>query len=109
MTARKASSRPDGFNVIDRGELANISRCGNSQVAIACSWVQPGQSTGPYTENDQRYDDDYTFTNHGVRGGAYDYRSIATHETGHTIGLDVATAPGQPTSTLRAKTQAGKK
>jgi hypothetical protein len=91
LTVRTARSRADGRNVIDRGEIANIARCGNSKVVLACSWVQPGQETGPYTENDQRYDDDYTFTNRGIVGGAYDYWHVASHESGHSLGLDHST------------------
>ena len=92
LTTRTARSRGDGLNVVDRGELANIARCGNSKVIIACSWLQPGQTTGPYTENDIRFDDDFTFTNLGIRGGAYDYWAVATHESGHSLGLDHSTA-----------------
>lgn len=98
LTSRTARSRADGFNVIDRGEIANIARCGNSKVVLACSWVQPGQERGPYTENDQRYDDDYTFTNKGIVGGAYDYWHVATHESGHSLGLDHST--GSPWLTM---------
>ena len=56
LTTRTARSRADGVNVVDRGRMENIARCGNSNVIIACSWVQPGQQTGPYTENDMRFD-----------------------------------------------------
>ena len=92
LTTRTARSRADGVNVVDRGEIANITRCGNSTVVLACSWVQPGQQTGPYTENDIRFDDDYTYTNNGRVGGAYDYWHIAAHESGHSLGLDHSTA-----------------
>lgn len=92
LTTRRARSRPDGVNVVDRGEIANVARCGNSTVVIACSWVQPGQQTGPYTENDMRFDEDYTFTNNGIVGGAYDYWHIAAHESGHSLGLDHSSA-----------------
>jgi hypothetical protein len=92
LTTRTAHSGGDGFNVVDHGEIANIARCGNSKVVIACSWVQPGQETGPYTENDMRFDDDFVFTNNGTVGGAYDYWHIAAHESGHSLGLDHSTA-----------------
>ena len=42
--------------------------------------------TGATTESDQRYSDKTTFSNVGA-AGAYDFQSVATHETGHTIGL----------------------
>lgn len=92
LSTQTARSRPDGVNVVDHGEVANITRCGRSTVVIACSWVQPGQDSGPYTENDMRFDDDYTFTNKGIVGGAYDYQHIATHESGHSLGLDHSSA-----------------
>jgi hypothetical protein len=92
LTTRRARSVADGMSVIDHGELANIARCGKSTTAIACSWLQPGQTSGPFTENDQRYDEDYTFSNGAARGGAYDYWHIAAHESGHSIGLDHTTA-----------------
>ena len=92
LTRASAKSRADGLSVIDKGEVANISRCGNSRAAIACSFLQPGQVAGPFRESDQRYDDDFAFTNDGAVGGAYDYWHIAAHESGHSIGLDHSTA-----------------
>jgi hypothetical protein len=91
-TTRKASSNADGASVIDKGEVGNITRCGRSTVAVACSWLQPGPADRPFAENDQRYDDDYRFTNSGSLGGSYDYQHIATHESGHSIGLDHTSA-----------------
>ncbi len=91
-TTRKASSNADGASVIDKGEVGNITRCGRSTVAVACSWLQPGPADRPFTENDQRYDDDYRFTNSGSLGGTYDYQHIATHESGHSLGLDHSSA-----------------
>jgi hypothetical protein len=92
LTNATAKSRADGESVIDKGEVANLSRCGNSRVAIACSFQQPGQVVGPYRETDQRYDDDYSFTNDGAVAGSYDCWHIAAHESGHGIGLDRSTA-----------------
>ncbi|MEY2443385.1 MAG: hypothetical protein QOJ46_2811 [bacterium] len=92
LTTRRARSAADGLSVIDKGEVANIARCGKSTTAVACSWLQPGQDVGPFTENDQRYDDDYTFSNGAARAGAYDYWHISAHESGHSIGLDHSSA-----------------
>ena len=78
--------------MIDKGEVGNITRCGRSTVAVACSWLQPGPADQPFAENDQRYDDDYRFTNSGSLGGTYDYQHIATHESGHSLGLDHSSA-----------------
>jgi len=97
LTTRRASDRADGRSVIDKGEVASLAACGNSRVAIACSFLHPGQSAGPFTENDQRYDNDFKFTTRGVVGGAYDYWHIAAHESGHSIGLDHSTGSAQLT------------
>jgi hypothetical protein len=97
-TSRKARSTPDGQSAIDKGEVANITRCGKSTLAVACSWLQPGPIDSPFTENDQRYDDDYEFSNGSARGGAYDYWHISAHESGHSIGLDHST--GSPWLTM---------
>ena len=92
LTARRARSTADGLSVIDKGEVGNIARCGNSTVAVACSWLQPGPIDSPFTENDQRYDDDFPFSNGAPREGTYDYWHISAHESGHSLGLDHSSA-----------------
>lgn len=80
-TAETIHSYPDGRSVADRGSLSSF--CPG---ALACTWLF-SDATGYTTETDQRYNELYTFTNVGA-AGAYDYESVATHETGHSIGLD---------------------
>ncbi len=82
-TGETIHSYPDGLSVTDKGSLSSM--CPG---ALACTWLFTGP-TGRTTETDQRYNENYTFTNVGA-AGAYDYESISTHETGHSIGLDHA-------------------
>lgn len=78
-TGSGAHSYADGNPVVDKGNMSNIG-CGG---ALACAYVFGGSS---YTETDQRFSDSASFTNTGV-SNAYDYQSVATHESGHSIGL----------------------
>jgi hypothetical protein len=82
-TAETIHTYPDGLSVTDKGSLASI--CPG---ALACTWLFSG-ADGRTTETDQRFNEDFDFSNVGA-AGAYDYESIATHETGHSIGLDHA-------------------
>ena len=74
---------PDGASITDKGSVSSI--CPG---ALACTWNFTDAS-GRTSETDQRYNENITFTNVGA-AGAYDYQSISTHETGHSIGLDHA-------------------
>ena len=67
----------------DKGSLASI--CPG---ALACTWLFSNEISRT-TETDQRYNENFTFSNVGA-SGAYDYESISAHETGHSIGLDHA-------------------
>jgi hypothetical protein len=71
----------DGTNAVDKADLSK-SACGGA--AIACTWVW--QSGDDYTEADTRFATDVKWSNSGA-DGAYDYRGIAAHEFGHSIGL----------------------
>ncbi|HEY1539022.1 MAG TPA: matrixin family metalloprotease [Solirubrobacteraceae bacterium] len=72
---------PDGQSITDKGDLDNVGCAG----ALACTWLFTDANANA-TETDQRFNDDYTFSNVGA-AGAYDYESVATHESGHSIGL----------------------
>ena len=72
---------PDGQSITDRGDLAAVGCAG----ALACTWLFT-DAAGNATETDQRFSDDFTFSNVGA-AGAYDFESVATHESGHGIGL----------------------
>jgi hypothetical protein len=82
-TSLTIHTSPDGTSVSDKGNLATVGCAG----ALACTWLFTSGSAA--TETDQRYNEDITFTNTGA-AGAYDYESVATHESGHGIGLDHA-------------------
>ncbi|MDX6718439.1 MAG: hypothetical protein QOJ63_693 [Solirubrobacteraceae bacterium] len=89
VTSVRASPTADGVSVADKGEVFDLG-CGrfpDDPVVLACTVVF--FAGGGYVETDQRYDDDSAFTNAGV-SGAYDYWAVATHESGHSIGMDHA-------------------
>ncbi len=77
---------PDGQSITDRGNLANVGCAG----ALACTWLFT-DAAGNATETDQRFSDAFTFSNVGA-AGAYDFESVATHESGHGIGLGHASS-----------------
>ena len=79
-----AHTSPDGTSVVDRGDLVGVGCAG----ALACTWLFPNGS-GVATETDQRYNEALSFSTVGA-AGAYDYQAVATHESGHSIGLDHA-------------------
>ena len=83
-TSNTMHSYPDGYSITDKGDLASVGCAG----ALACTWNFTN-SAGVTTETDQRYNQNITFSNVGA-AGAYDYESISTHESGHSIGLDHA-------------------
>ena len=53
--------------------------------ALACTMIWH-DGAGTTTETDQRYNQAITFSRAGA-SGAHDYRSVGTHEAGHSIGL----------------------
>lgn len=88
-TGTRASASADGISVVDKGEVFDLG-CGSfaaDPVVIACTLAF--RAGGGFVETDQRYDDDTTFTNVAAPG-AYDYWAVATHESGHSLGLDHA-------------------
>ena len=80
-TASTIHTYPDGESVVDRGDIAAIGCPG----ALACT-TNFTDASGATIESDQRYNQNTTFSNVGALG-AYDVQAVATHETGHTIGL----------------------
>jgi hypothetical protein len=74
----------DGVSVVDKGPLT-----GDCATSIACTVQAPGPN-GKAAETDQRFATRYKFSNSGA-AGTYDYQAIATHESGHSIGLGHAT------------------
>jgi hypothetical protein len=83
---------PDGKSVTDKGSMADITGC---TIAIACTFNFPGDND-TVAETDQRFNSRYAYSNDGA-AGKYDVQSIATHESGHSIGLDHADSSSQLT------------
>ena len=80
-TASTIHSYADGQSVVDRGNMSSVGCAG----ALACTFVFT-DAAGTIVESDQRYNEAITFSNVGA-AGAYDYQSVGTHESGHSIGL----------------------
>ena len=75
----------DGASIVDKGSMSAVGCAG----ALACTWLFTSGATA--VETDQRYSEAVTWSNVGA-AGAYDYQAVATHESGHGIGLNHATA-----------------
>jgi len=99
-TSETIHTYPDGQSITDRGDLAGVGCAG----ALACTWLFTN-GAGSSTETDQRFNEQITFSNVGA-AGAYDFESVATHESGHSIGLNHANSSSQLTmfSTVGAGT-----
>lgn len=81
-TTRSVTNGPDGYNVVDFGSVTTIGCAG----AIACTWSYFHPNYGIF-ESDVRFSSSgVTWSNSGASNGI-DIRSVAAHETGHTIGL----------------------
>ncbi|MEA2194107.1 MAG: hypothetical protein QOG42_541, partial [Solirubrobacteraceae bacterium] len=80
-TASTVHTYPDGASITDRGDMAAVGCAG----ALACTFVFT-DGAGTITETDQRFNQGIAWSNVGA-AGAYDVQSIATHESGHSIGL----------------------
>jgi matrixin len=83
-------SYPDGVNVVDFGEIANLAGgCGGQAAGVlACTWGQTRDGVY-FADIDQRYSTRYLWSDDGA-AGRYDVRSVAAHESGHAVGLDHA-------------------
>jgi hypothetical protein len=78
-----ASSSPDGQSMIDMGTLT-----GACSGALACTWAFPYAVVGNQIgEADMRFQTGYPWV-FGVVANSYDVESVATHESGHMIGLE---------------------
>jgi hypothetical protein len=106
-TAATAHTMADGISVVDKGDLIGMDCAG----ALACTWLF-NNASGASSETDTRFNETMPWSTVGA-GGAYDYQSVATHESGHAIGLDHASAssaltmfPTLPTGTTHARTLA---
>lgn len=85
-------NRRDFKSVVDKGPMTGIQGC---TIAIACTFNFPGDNN-TIVETDQRFNSRYAYSNAGAPG-KYDVQSIATHEAGHSIGLDHADSSSQLT------------
>jgi hypothetical protein len=83
------AGKHDGVNTADKGDMKAV----NCDGAVACN-IQWRTDNDTYDEADTRFNKDLKWSNSG-KDGAYDYRSVATHEFGHMLGLaDLTDSPG---------------
>lgn len=75
-----AAGTYDGVNQIDWVPLGS-----SSTIAVTTTWYD--RFTGLAVESDGQYNTDFTWSTTGA-SNAMDVQDIATHETGHTFGLD---------------------
>ena len=73
----------DGVSVVDFGDMSNVGGSDSANVAITSLWTN---AANQYVETDQRYNSAKSWSTAGA-AGAYDVENIATHETGHSIGI----------------------
>ena len=63
--------------------MSNVGGSDSANVGITSLWTS---ANGLYLETDQRYNSAKSWSTAGA-AGAYDVENIATHETGHSIGI----------------------
>lgn len=106
-TTETSHTAADGISVMDKGDMPTVGCAG----AIACTWLF-NNASGVSSETDTRFSSSLPWSTVGA-SGAYDYQSVATHESGHSIGLDHANSSSAltmfytlPTGTTHARTLA---
>lgn len=72
----------DGINVIDFGDMAAVGRSNSTTVG----WAKVWGNGSTFVNTDQRYNG-YKVWVHSGQSSGYDVWNVATHETGHSIGL----------------------
>jgi hypothetical protein len=77
----------DGVNAVDFGSTANISGgCGGVSVGVlACTYAQTQEGVY-FSEIDQRYSTAFLWSDNAA-SGRYDVWDVASHESGHAVGL----------------------
>jgi hypothetical protein len=93
-----AAGTLDHVNTVDKGSVAAFG-CEGTLACTAVCYDANGA-----VEADIRFSDQVRWSDSGERG-AYDYRSVATHEFGHFIGL--SDLHDSPNLTMYYATQAG--
>jgi hypothetical protein len=81
-THRHFGRQPDGVNVVDFGDMAAIGMSNRTTLAYTQTWW----SGNRIVETDQRFNIHKRWSTSGARG-AFDVQAVATHETGHTLGI----------------------
>jgi hypothetical protein len=80
VTSAAGCGSSSGVNVVGWGALPS------GTLATTCTWYN---GSGNATESDQKYATGYSWNSaSSCSGSNYDLRGVATHEWGHTFGLD---------------------
>jgi hypothetical protein len=89
----------DGVN-----QIQFVSLGASTTIAVTTTWYYRG--TGQAVESDGQYNTYYAWSTSGA-AGAMDVLNIATHEVGHTFGLNHPKGPGVSCLTMYAYANAG--
>jgi hypothetical protein len=98
-TTASYSATCDGVSVVDFGSLQEVGIEPDTVVDVLAVTSSCRLPSGVRTETDQRYDASEAWSTTGDPC-CFDLQSVATHESGHSIGLGHVTVPGSERLTM---------
>lgn len=100
--ANGVHSYSDGSSIADFGSLSNVGVTDSAVIAATWTW----RLGTTIVETDQRYSSSRSWTTSGA-SGAFDIEAVATHETGHSLGLADQYSQSNSNLTMYGRTNPG--